>query len=321
MANLERVTEEVAHRRAEVEASLHKANEEDAGLLEMQRATQQMRLETAARIQRFDEEKAELKAAVEARQAEAERFRIEAERQLSEAENRSRAEQEQFLLERADLERLTEEVAHRRAEVEASLHKALEEDLRVLELQKATDRSRRPASAEILWLEPEICQRTDIDQRLLEETHLHAQDLQRLIEEEARRSAEVEEQRLAELAHDRAERARQLINESNNLQLTEVEVRKQIAQAKHLRDEPQENNRYAVEELERISSDRQEQAIPEEQMPSILDDMRRQLVVATQATAQLADHPEEEVENLRSLESEQEELVEERKSAAVSSAS
>jgi hypothetical protein len=171
---------------------------------------------------------------------------------------------------------------------------------------------------ELLWLEPEICQRTDIDQRLLEETHLHVQNLQRLIEEEARRSAEVEEQRLAELAHDRAERARQLINEVNNLQLTEVEVRKQIAQAKHLRDEAQEHNRYAVEELERISSDRQGQAIPEEQMLSKLEDIRRQFVVATPATAPLADLPDEEVEKLRSLESEQEELVEPRKSAAVS---
>ena len=40
-------------------------------------------------------------------------------------------------------------------------------------------------------------------------------------------------------------------------------------------------------------------------MPSILDDMHRQLVVATQATAQLADLTDEEVEKLRSLEWEQ----------------
>jgi len=287
-ADLERVTEEVAHRRAEVEASLHQANEEDQRLLEMHQATQQMRLETAALMRQFDEEKAELEAAVEARQAEAERLRIEAKRQLGEAENRSRAEQEQFLLERADLERLTEEVAHRRAEVEASLHKVLEEDLRLLEIQRATDQIRRPASAEILWLEPEICQRTDIDQSLLEETRL------------------------------RAERERQLINEVHNLQFGEVEVRKQSEQAEYLSDEAQAHNRYAVEELERISFGVQGQAIQEEQMRSKVEDIPRQLVVATQATAQLADLAEEEVENLRSLKSEQEELVEERKSAAVS---
>jgi HEAT repeats len=309
-ADLERVMEEVARRRANVEASLHKANEEDGRLLELQQATEHRRRETAAQMRRFDEEKAELvaavearraeveevrldaeaqirrfdeekaeleaavearqagveevrletaaqirridevkakleaavearragveevcldaeaqirrfdevkaklTAAVEARQAEAERLRIEAQRQLSEAEKRSRAEQEQFLLEKANLERLTEEVAQRRVEVEASLHKALEDDLRLLEMQKATDHSRRPASAESLWLEPEVYQRTDT----------------------------------AELAHERAERLRQLINEVHNL----------------------------------------------------------------------ADLPEEEVKNLRSLKSKQEELVEERKSAAVS---
>src|SRR6185295_9870623 len=140
------------------------------------------RLETAAQIQRFEKEKAELKAAEEARQAEAARL-SEVKRELSEAEKRSRAEQEQFLLEKANLERLTKEVAQRRVEVEASLHKALEEDLRLLEMQKATDHSRRPASAESLWLEPEICERTD----------------------------------MAELAHERAERLRQLFNEVHNL--------------------------------------------------------------------------------------------------------
>jgi hypothetical protein len=97
-------------------------------------------------------------------------------------------------------------------------------------------------------LEPEICQRTDIDQRLLEETRLHAQDQQQPNEEEARSRAEVEEQRFDELAHERAD---------------------------HLLDEAQEHNGYAVEENERISSDAQVQAIQEEQMASILDDMHR----------------------------------------------
>jgi hypothetical protein len=59
-------------------------------------------------------------------------------------------------------------------------------------------------------------------------------------------------------------------------------------------------------------------AIQEQQMPSILDEMRRQLVAATQATAHLADLPDEEVEKLRSLEWEQEELSEKSKSVAVS---
>ncbi len=154
-----------------------------------------------------------------------------------------------MLLETADLERLTEDVAHRRAEVEASLHRALEEDLRVLEIQRATDDSLRSASAQNLWLEPEICQRTDIDQSLLEETCLR--------------------------------------------------------------------ERYAVEELERISFGAQEQATQEEQMLSKLEDIPSQLVVAAQATAPL-DVTEEGVENVRSLQAEQEEPAEKRKSAAVS---
>jgi hypothetical protein len=193
---------------------------------------EQVRLENETQIRRLQLERAELEAAVEACQSEAERLRMEAERQISEAENRSRAEQEQFLLPTADLERVTEEVAHRRAEVEASLYKAPEEDRRPLEMQQATEQSRQPSSAELLWLEPEICQRTDIDQRLLAETRLRAQDRQQLIEEEAQCTAEVEEQRLAEF---------------------EVEVHKQMEQAEHLRDEAQEHYSYAAEELERIS--------------------------------------------------------------------
>jgi hypothetical protein len=62
---------------------------------------------------------------------------------------------------------VTEDVAHRRAEVEALLHKTNEEDRRLLEMQaliQAKEQSRRRTSAELLWLEPEMCQRTDIAQ-------------------------------------------------------------------------------------------------------------------------------------------------------------
>jgi hypothetical protein len=232
----------------------------------------------------------------------------------------------------AHVERVTEEVAHRRAEVEASVQKADEEGRRLLEMQartQATEQSCQQALAELLWLETEICQRTDTAQRLLEETRLRAQEQQQLIEEEARRRAEVEEQRLAELdalrqtlaavAQERAEKEQQLINEVNNLQFAEVEVRKQIEQAEHLRDEAQGHYRYAVEELERMSFGAQGQAIEEEQVLGKLEYIRRQLGFAMQATAQLADLPEEEVEKLRSLETEQGELAEERKSVAVRS--
>ncbi|HKZ02694.1 MAG TPA: hypothetical protein VJ180_10660, partial [Pyrinomonadaceae bacterium] len=108
-------------------------------------------------------------------------------------------------------------------------------------------------------------------------------------------------------------------NEVNNLQFAEVEVRKQIEQAEHLRDEAQEQYRYAVEELERISLEAQGQAIEKGEMLGKLEHIRRQLVFATQATTQLADLPEEEGEKLRSLEGEQGELAEERKSVAVRS--
>ena len=141
----------------EIEASLRKANEEDERLLKKLQATEQVRLDIEAQAKRFDEERAEIEGALKARQAEAERQLIEAGSQLIEAE-KSRAEQEQFLLQTADLESGTEEVARRRSEVEAALHKANEEDLRLLEIPQATEQSRQPASEEILWLEPEICE-------------------------------------------------------------------------------------------------------------------------------------------------------------------
>jgi hypothetical protein len=104
------------------------------------------------------EERAGLEAAVEAQLAAAERLRMEVLHQISEAENRSRAEEEQSLVGTADLERLNEEVADRRAEVEAAFHKAYQEVR--LELQQATEQSRQPTSEESLWLEPEICEPT-----------------------------------------------------------------------------------------------------------------------------------------------------------------
>jgi hypothetical protein len=187
-----------------------------------QEAAEEARKMEADRL-RMEEERAELEAAEEARKLEADRLRMEEDRQISEAEIRSRAELEQFLLPRADLEHVTEEVAHARVEVEASLHKALEEDRRHLEMQQAMEQSSQPSSAELLWLEPEICQPTDIDQRLLEETHLQ-QDQQQLIEE-AQYTAEIEEQQFAEFE-------------------------KQMEHAEHLRYETQEHYSYAAEELE-----------------------------------------------------------------------
>ncbi|HET6671708.1 MAG TPA: hypothetical protein VFH15_15880, partial [Pyrinomonadaceae bacterium] len=65
---------------------------------------------------------------------------------------KSSAEQVQFLR----LTHVTEDVAHRSAEADAPLDKANEE-LRLL--LEATERGSEP-----LWLESEICQRTDLDQ-------------------------------------------------------------------------------------------------------------------------------------------------------------
>ncbi len=145
--------------RLETRAQIRRFDEEKAELeaaVQARRAgMEEVRLETESQIRRLDEEKAELAAAVEARQVEAERLRIETERQLSEAKSRSRAEQEQFFLETADLERVTEEVAHRRAEVEASLHQANEEDLRLLEMQQATVQMRHKTAAQMRRLDEE----------------------------------------------------------------------------------------------------------------------------------------------------------------------
>ena len=51
------MTQEVAGRRAEIEASLRKAKEEDERLLKKLQATEQLRLDTEAQARRFDERK------------------------------------------------------------------------------------------------------------------------------------------------------------------------------------------------------------------------------------------------------------------------
>ncbi|HEY7786081.1 MAG TPA: HEAT repeat domain-containing protein, partial [Pyrinomonadaceae bacterium] len=81
---------------------------------------EQVRLKTQAQIQSFDKERTELVAAVEARKAEVESTRIEAKRQLSEAENRSRTEVEQLrLVTQAQIQQLDKEKAERVAAAEA----------------------------------------------------------------------------------------------------------------------------------------------------------------------------------------------------------
>ena len=72
-------------------------------------AADEVRLQTQARILRLDEEKAELATAAAARQAEAERQLSEAQRQLNEADKINGAERELLLLQTANLERLTAE--------------------------------------------------------------------------------------------------------------------------------------------------------------------------------------------------------------------
>ena len=98
--------------RMEAERQLNEQNKRRAEV-------EQLRVQAEAQIRRLDEEKAELQSALETRQREAVRFRMEAEQQLNEAQNRSRAEQEQFVQQTANLERLTQEVAHRRECAEA----------------------------------------------------------------------------------------------------------------------------------------------------------------------------------------------------------
>jgi chromosome segregation ATPase len=246
------LTRRLDEEKAQLEAAIETRQVEVARLCEVERELGEVENGTRTELQRLDEEKAQLEAAVGARHVEVERLRMDAERRLNEAQNRNRAEHEQLRRQTGELERLTGEVAKRRAEVEASLHKANEENGRLLEMQQAEERSRQ----EVLWLEPEICERSDVDQPVLEVEDLY--------------------------------------------------------------DEAKEHDHFAPEELERISSDARVQAIPEEQMPNILEEMRSRLVAATQATAHLADLPDEEGKKLRSVEREQEKPIKKRKSVAVS---
>jgi hypothetical protein len=157
--------------KTELESAIETRQAEVTRLCEVERELSEAENGTRTELRRLDEVKAELEEAVEACQAEVERLRTDAERRLNEVQKRNRGEHEQLLRRTADLERLTQEVAQRRAEVEASLHKANEENGRLLEMQQAAEQSRQ----EILWLEPEICERTTIDQSVLELEHLHTQ--------------------------------------------------------------------------------------------------------------------------------------------------
>jgi type I site-specific restriction endonuclease len=149
------------------EAQLLRFDEEQAELLAAVEArrtrVEEMRLESEVQLRQFNEQQAKLEATIKAQQAEAEELRIAAELRLSLAEDRSRTEQEQFEVQTARLERVADEVAQRRAEVEALFHKTNEEDRRLVEMQQALQQSRPPASAGPLWLEPEFCQQTDHD--------------------------------------------------------------------------------------------------------------------------------------------------------------
>ncbi|MFZ0063745.1 MAG: hypothetical protein WAL47_17065, partial [Pyrinomonadaceae bacterium] len=288
-ANLERLTAEVAHRRAEVEALLHKANEEDERLLETRQATEQRRLEAAAQIRRFDEEKAGLKTAVEARQEELEHVRIEAKRQLSEAENRIRAGQEELLLQTADLERVTQEVTSRRAEIEASLRKAKEEDERLLKKLQATEQLRLDTEAQARRFDEE---RAEIEDAL------------------KARQAEAERQ-LIEAGSQLIEAEKSSAEQVQFLRLTHVteDVAHRSAEADApLVDKANEELRLLLEATERGSE------------PLWLESeiCQRTDLDQPKATAVLVDLPSEEVEKLRSLDLEQEELDEKRKSVGAS---
>jgi hypothetical protein len=287
-ANLEQLTAEVAQRRAEVEASLHKANEEDERMLEMQQATEERRLEAAAQIRRFDEEKAGLKTAVEARQVELENVRIEAKRQLSEAENRIRAGQEELLLQTADLERVTQEVTRRRAEIEVSLRKAREEDERLLKKLQATEQLRLETEAQA---------------RRFDEERAEIEDALKARQAEAERQLIEAGTQLVAAEKSSAEQAQFL----SRTHVTE-DVAYRSAEADAPLDKANEELRLLLEATERGS----------EVLWLEPEICHRTDLDKPKATAVLVDLPSEEVEKLRSLNLEQEELDEKRKSVGAS---
>jgi hypothetical protein len=282
-------------RRAEVETAHQDANRE---------------------AQRLAEEREQLAVAAAARQEEADRVRRE-------AEETTRVEQEQLLVQVDGMRRVAEEVAVRRAEVETAREKAVEEAQRLVEAQarmKAADEARQQAEAERQRIEAELLQKVDEEQRLLEEVRRRAQEEQRRIEEDERYRAAEEEQRLARLAalrqqmeaeaQQRVEKERQLNGQIESFRLADMQARKQIEDAEARRRTAEDSYRLVAEKAQRVEAEARKGELEQERILAKLEEVRRNVAVGAQSAADQERRIKEETEQLRRLEEAQRQRIE-----------
>ncbi len=287
---------ESALRRAEVEAARDAANRDTL---------------------RLAEEREQLAVAEAARRAEADRLRRE-------AEERARGEQEQLLTHVEGMRRIAEEVAVRRGEVEAAREKAIGEAQRLVEAQarmKAAEESCQQAEAERLQLEEKMFQRADEERRLLDEVRLRAQEEQQQIEEGERYRAAEQEQRVAQLAglrqrmeaeaQQRAEKERQISSQIESFRIAEMQARKRIEEAEARRRTAEDRYRLTAEKMQRVEAEARKGEMEEERILARLEEVRRNVAVATQLEVEQEKRIKDETEQLRRFEEAQRHRLEE----------
>lgn len=288
--SLSTATRQAAQRRAEVEAARQQAESE---------------------IERLKEERAQLAAAETARRTEAERVRRG-------AEERNRAEQEQLHQQLEGLRHISEEVAARRAEVQAAREKADAEAERLLEAQarmRASEDARNQAEVERLEVEAEINRRLESEHRLLAEARQRAQEEQQRFAEETRRHREEEEERLANLellrtkseveTRQRVEKEQHILGQIDSLRIADAEARKRIEDAETRRRNAEEAYRLVAEKVQRVETEAHLRSVEEEQMLAKLETVRRSVAVEAQGRAEQEKRIKEEIEMFRRLEEEE----------------
>lgn len=302
----ERYNAELKRLRSEEEA-LHRATEE-ATAQRIEVEAQCREDETQAR--RLEGEKKQLGEAIAARDAEAQRLR--------EAEAQAHGEMEELNQQVEALLRVSEEVATRRAEIEAERLNAVAEVEQLKEAQErmqAAERIRREAETERLQLEAELSQQVEKEQRLLAKIRRRAEGEQQRLEEAPRLRAEEQDRRLAELealraeieieAQQRAEKERQLNSEIESLRAAEREALTRIGQVESLRNQAEETHHLAAEKVQRIEAEARRRTMEDQRVLDKLEETRRNRDLEAHARAEQEKHLKEEIEVLRRLEKEE----------------
>jgi hypothetical protein len=350
VSKLRLAAEEIARTRAEMQAERLLATERDR-LAQVERARQQAEAAHRAEMERLRSEEEALGSAlaentlrrtgIEAARQEAnqETLRLAEEREhlgvleaarqaeaerLREAEEKTRAEQEQLLQQVEEMRGVAVEVAARRAEVEAARERAIAEAQQLVEAKarmKAAEEARQQAEAERLRVEAELIQKAEAERRLLDEVRRRAEEEKRRLELEEQLRAKEQEQRLAQLtalrqqmeaeAQQRAEKERQISSQIESFRVADMQSRKRIEEAEARRRTAEDSFRLVAEKTQRVEAEARKGEIAEQQIVAKLEEIRRNVAIATQSAAKQEKRIKEETEQLRRLEEAQRHRIEE----------